>query len=111
MQRTQVTSTNISSIGYDPQSATLEVEFTSSFVLWSGDSDFASPVTRIKNAGKKAILFAVSGKVSPELDETEVFIFDVKKIKEFVCFPKEIPQSIKDKIGPIKSQRDSLRSP
>ena len=23
---------------------------------------------------------------------------EVKKIKEFVCFPKEIPQSIKDKI-------------
>ncbi|MEK7651401.1 MAG: KTSC domain-containing protein [Patescibacteria group bacterium] len=29
MQRTPVSSTNISSIGYDPQSATLEVEFTS----------------------------------------------------------------------------------
>lgn len=84
---------------------------TDYFVLWSGDSDFASPIMQIKNAGKKAILFAVSGKVAPELDETEVFIFDVRKIKEFVCFPKEIPQSIKDKIDPIKSQRDSLRSP
>ncbi len=29
MQRTPVTSTNIRSIGYDPQSGTLEVEFTS----------------------------------------------------------------------------------
>ncbi len=29
MQRTSVTSTNISSIGYDPQLATLEVEFAS----------------------------------------------------------------------------------
>jgi hypothetical protein len=29
MQRISVTSTNIRSIGYDPQSATLEVEFTS----------------------------------------------------------------------------------
>ena len=29
MQRTSVTSTNIRSIGYDSQSATLEVEFTS----------------------------------------------------------------------------------
>ena len=32
MQRTPVTSTNIRSIGYDSQSATLEVEFTSSDV-------------------------------------------------------------------------------
>ena len=29
MQRTQVTSSNISSIGYDSHAATLEVEFTS----------------------------------------------------------------------------------
>lgn len=29
MHRTPVTSSNINSIGYDPQSATLEVEFTS----------------------------------------------------------------------------------
>lgn len=29
MNRTPVTSTNIRSIGYDPQSGTLEVEFTS----------------------------------------------------------------------------------
>ena len=29
MYRTRVTSSNIISIGYDPQSATLEVEFTS----------------------------------------------------------------------------------
>ena len=29
MNRTPVTSTNINSIGYDPQSAVLEVEFTS----------------------------------------------------------------------------------
>lgn len=84
---------------------------TESFVLWSGDSDFASPITQIQNAGKRLFLFASSGKVAPELDETKVSIFEVKKIKEFVCFPKEIPQSIKDKIDPLKSQKDSLRSP
>ncbi|HRY62239.1 MAG TPA: NYN domain-containing protein [Candidatus Paceibacterota bacterium] len=72
---------------------------TKSFVLWSGDSDFASPINQIKNSGKRAILFAVSGKVAPELDETGVFIFDVKKIKEFVCFPKEIPLAVKDKLA------------
>lgn len=71
---------------------------TETFILWSGDSDFASPITQLQNAGKRPYLFASSGKVAPELDETKVFIFEVKKIKEFVCFPKEIPQSIKDKI-------------
>lgn len=71
---------------------------TESFVLWTGDSDFASPITQIQNAGKKPFLFASSGRVAPELDETKVPIFEIKKIKEFVCFPKEIPQSVKGKI-------------
>lgn len=52
MQRTPVTSTNISSIGYDPRSATLEVEFTSGDVyqyfdvpehLYNGLLQVASP--------------------------------------------------------------------
>lgn len=84
---------------------------TESFALWSGDSDFASSITQIQNAGKRPFLFASSGKVAPELDETGVPIFEVKKIKEFVCFPKEIPQSIKDRIESSKSQKDPLRSP
>lgn len=84
---------------------------TETFVLWSGDSDFASPITQIKNTGKTPVLFAVSGKIAPELDETGVLVFDVRKIKEFVCFSREIPQSIKDKIEPPESQKDSLRSP
>jgi len=84
---------------------------TESFVLWSGDSDFASPITQIQNAGKKPFLFVVSGKVAPELNDTKISIFDVMKIKEFVCFPKEIPQSIKNKIDLINSQKDSLQSP
>lgn len=84
---------------------------TDTFVIWSGDGDFASPITQIQNTGKKLFLFASSGKVAPELDETKVSIFEVKKIKEFVCFPKEIPQSIKDKIDLENSQKDSLRSP
>ena len=72
---------------------------TDGFILWSGDSDFASSITQIKNSGKKITLVSVSGKVAPELDETGVFIFDVRKIKEFLCFSKELPQSIKDKIA------------
>jgi len=81
------------------------------FMLWSADSDFASPITQIKDSGKNATLVAIAGKVAPELDETGVFIFDVRKIKEFVCFPKEIPQSIKDKIDQQKAKGTPFGAP
>jgi len=97
-------------IGRDMQKD-FESNGVENYILWSTDSDFADPIMQIKNDGKKAVIFATSGKVAPELDATDVFVFDVKKIKELICFPREIPQSIKDKIDPIKSQRDSLRSP
>lgn len=97
-------------IGRDMQKD-FESNGVENYILWSTDSDFADPIIQITNDGKKAVIFATSGKVAPELDATEVFVFDVKKIKEFVCFPKEIPQSIKDKIDIIESQKDSLRSP
>jgi uncharacterized LabA/DUF88 family protein len=84
---------------------------TEGFILWSGDSDFASSITQIKNSGKKITLVSVSGKVAPELDETGVFIFDVRKIKEFICFPKELTQAIKDKIDPIKAKGTPCGAP
>lgn len=68
------------------------------FILWSGDSDFVDPITAITEAGKKVFLFATSGRVSTELSEIEVPIFEIKKIKEFICWPKELPQSIRTKL-------------
>lgn len=68
------------------------------YILWSVDSDFAGPVNQIRNDGKNAVIFATSGKVSSELDETGSFVFDIKKIKEFICWPRDLSQSIKDKI-------------
>jgi uncharacterized LabA/DUF88 family protein len=79
------------------------------FILCTTDSDFADPIAQIKKDGKKATLFATSGRVAPELDETEVFVFDVKKIKEFICWPKEIPQSLKDKIDAIINAKGTPR--
>ena len=69
------------------------------YILWSVDSDFAYPVNQIGDDGKKAVIFATSGKVSPELDATGVQVFDVKKIREFICWPKEIPVDIKKRMG------------
>ena len=68
------------------------------YILWSVDSDFADPIIQISSGSKKAIIFATSGRVSTELDATDVLIFDIKKIKEFICWPKDLPQNIKDKI-------------
>ena len=69
------------------------------FIIFSGDSDFADPILRIKENNKKAAIFSISRKVTPELDQTNILIFDVRKIKEFICWPREIPQNIKDKIN------------
>ncbi len=71
------------------------------FVLWTTDSDFEDPIKQIKDDGKKAVIFCSSGKVTPELDKTDVFVFDIKKIKEFICWYKHLPQSVQDKIRGI----------
>lgn len=63
------------------------------FVLWSGDSDFADPVQKLMAAGKKVILFATARKVSRELSELKnsgLLIFDIQKIRDFICWNKEL---------------------
>jgi len=78
-----------------------EFNGTENFVLWTTDSDFEDPVNQIRNDGKKAIIFAFSGRVTPELDETGVYIFDIKRIKEFVCWFKHLPQGVRDKVNGV----------
>lgn len=63
------------------------------FVLWSGDSDFAEPIERLMASGKKVILFATARKVSKELNALRVkglIIFDIQKIRDFICWGREI---------------------
>jgi uncharacterized LabA/DUF88 family protein len=75
----------------------LKMNNIDTYVLWSGDSDFADPIEQLLDAGKKAILFATARKVSAELNRLRgkgLIIFDIKKIKNFVCRPKEIDQNI-----------------
>ncbi len=63
------------------------------FILWSGDSDFADPVKQLLNDGKKVVIFATARKVASELNELVkdgLFIFDIQKIKNFICWKKEI---------------------
>lgn len=68
-----------------------------SFVLWSGDSDFADPLEQLLTNGKRAYVFATARKVASELNalrEKGLFIYDIKKIKEFICWKKEMSQPL-----------------
>jgi len=63
------------------------------FVLWSGDSDFADPLGQLLANGKKAFLFATARKVASELNALQpkgLFIYDIKKMREFICWKKEM---------------------
>ena len=63
------------------------------FVLWSGDSDFHDPVNDLIDSGKKVVLFATTRVVSSELNKLKakgLFIFDIKKIKDFICWKREL---------------------
>lgn len=60
------------------------------FILWTEDSDFEGPVRSIIEKGKKATLFMTARRVSSELSQTGVRKFEIKKIKEFICWNKEL---------------------
>lgn len=60
------------------------------FILWSGDSDFADPIEQLKNDSKNVCIFATARRISKELAMTGVRIFEIKKIKEFICRNKDI---------------------
>ncbi|HPQ23264.1 MAG TPA: NYN domain-containing protein [Candidatus Paceibacterota bacterium] len=66
------------------------------FILWSGDSDFADPVNQLLEDGKKVVLFATVRRVASELNELQkkgLFIFDIQKIRNFICWKREILSS------------------
>lgn len=68
-------------------------------ILWSGDSDFFDPIQKLLQDGKKVILFATARKVSKELSKLRqvgLIIFDIKKIKDFICWNREITDKAKE---------------
>ena len=60
------------------------------FILWSGDSDFADPISQLIDDKKNVHIFATARRISRELSETGVQMFDIKKIKEFICRNKDL---------------------
>lgn len=74
------------------------------FILWSGDSDFADPIKQLLADGKKVFLFITARKIATELNdlrEDGLRIFEIQKIRNFICYKKEIRL---DKL-PIKAKR------
>jgi uncharacterized LabA/DUF88 family protein len=62
------------------------------FILWSGDSDFADSITKLINAGKRVVLFATAKRIARELNELRSIgleIFDIFDIKDFICWSRE----------------------
>lgn len=77
---------------------------TEMFILWSGDSDFADPLAKLLKAGKRVYLFATARRISRELSDlckSGLLIFDIQKIRDFICWHREI-QSKRDPRGAPK---------
>src|SRR3989344_965299 len=73
------------------------------FVLWSGDSDFADPIKTLILGGKKVVLFATAGRVARELNalvKDGLFIVDIFELRDLICWNgEESPKSTKDPIS------------
>ncbi len=85
----------------------LERNMGDTFVLWSGDSDFYDPILQLLKNGKDVVLFGTAGRISRELNDLKKFglkIFDIRDIKDFICWPREL--GLKNVI--IKSTKDSI---
>ena len=69
------------------------VNMIEGFSLWSGDSDFADPLRQLIDDGMKVYVFATARRVAAEFEELVkrgLFIFDIQKIRNFICWKKEM---------------------
>jgi uncharacterized LabA/DUF88 family protein len=55
------------------------------FLVFSGDSDFADTITTLIKQGKRVIVISTSRHIASELGSTGAFIFDIRKLKNFIC--------------------------
>lgn len=55
-------------------------------ILISGDSDFAAPIDKVKEAGKRVIVMSTRGRVAKELLDRAKFI-DLRKLKSVIFLP------------------------
>lgn len=60
------------------------------FVIRSGDSDFQTAVDQISKANKQVYIFSVPGRISFELNSSQAKVYDIKKLRNFICQNKYI---------------------
>lgn len=73
------------------------------FVLWSGDSDFADTIKTLLKDKKSVLLFATAGRIASELSELVskgLFIFDIRDLRDFICWKKELKLTLKSTKDP-----------
>lgn len=63
------------------------IEKYDTLILMSGDSDFATPIDKIKAKGKRIIVMSTRGRISKELLERGKYI-DIKKLKNEIAQKK-----------------------
>lgn len=74
------------------------IDAAETFALWSCDSDFAGSVKELLMAGKRVVVFGTGGMVARELNflrKEGLKIYDVKKLKEMICWPRELSAELK----------------
>lgn len=67
------------------------------FILWSGDSDFVDPLRQLIHDGMKVYVFATARRVAAEFGELVrrgLFIYDIQKIRNSICWKKEMEPGV-----------------
>jgi len=60
------------------------------FILFSGDSDFADTINQLNSKGKDTAIVSTARRISVELSNTGTFVYELKKIREFICWTREL---------------------
>jgi uncharacterized LabA/DUF88 family protein len=74
------------------------MNYYKSYILRSGDSDFTDIVQKLISQGKQVCIFSTTKRVSRELASSGAFIFDIQKIRDFICRNREISTLLDDPI-------------
>lgn len=59
------------------------------FVILSGDSDFIDAVDYLSDQGKNVVVISTRGRISYELNNSSAYIYDIRQLKNFVCWNRE----------------------
>jgi uncharacterized LabA/DUF88 family protein len=68
------------------------------FILWSCDGDFADTILKLLEAGRKVMVVGVAGRFARELNQLRpsgLKLYDVQRLKEFVCWSRELDYRFK----------------